>query len=123
MTTKPKPARKAARNVAVKQRQNSDKRRISDRQAKALREHAFKPGQSGNPAGRPKGRTIKEALVNALRADGITGQSNADEVATALLKYAKTGHVEILDRILALTEDVKPADLPGATHLLISLDK
>lgn len=39
--------------------------------AEVLREHAFKPGQIGNPAGRPKGARNKlgEAFVEALQED------------------------------------------------------
>ena len=48
-----------ADNTAPKQRED------------VLREHAFKPGQSGNPAGRPKGARSKlgEDFLNALRDD------------------------------------------------------
>jgi hypothetical protein len=38
---------------------NADAAAAKERQLAPLREHAFKPGQSGNPAGRPKGSRNK----------------------------------------------------------------
>lgn len=40
------------------------------RKTEHLREHAFKPGQSGNPAGRPKGARVR--LGEAFLADLLT---------------------------------------------------
>ena len=38
----------------------SEKQHDISKGPKQLKEHAFKPGVSGNPAGRPKGKTLKE---------------------------------------------------------------
>jgi len=57
MTSKPDrdSKQRGADDTASKQRQLSSR----ERQIAPLREHAFKPGQSGNPAGRPKGSRNK----------------------------------------------------------------
>lgn len=64
-------------------------------------ETQFKPGQSGNPKGVPKGtKWMKTRLREMLEADG---GSLRDEILVALLKAAKSGKTdairEILDRI------------------------
>lgn len=86
-----------------------------------------KPFVKGDPRinreGRPKGRTVKEALIAALAAEGVTGASNADEIADALIEMVvKRRDLGALDRIIALTEEVK-VDEPNTTKLLIALDK
>lgn len=75
-----------------------------------------------NLSGRPRGKTIKEALVLELASEGITGASEADEIARALIKKIKAGDVSILDRVLMLTEDVKPGE-GNTAHVLITLDR
>jgi HPt (histidine-containing phosphotransfer) domain-containing protein len=56
----------------------------------------WKPGQSGNPGGRPKGRLIDEALEELLL-------SNDSELALAiakkLLARAKTGEVKAIQLV------------------------
>lgn len=64
-------------------------------------EHRFKPGQSGNPKGRPKGTSITARLRKVVEED------DAGKVADALVKSAidaaKTGDFrfwkEIVDRL------------------------
>lgn len=63
------------------------------------KEYQFKPGQSGNPAGLPKGtRWMKTRLRELLEQGGL-----GDKVLDALINKAKDGDVqairEILDRI------------------------
>ena len=62
----------------------------------------FKPGQSGNPNGRPKSKPFKDALEKALKAAGDDGDMLAN-VATALVGKAMAGDVpaikELADRL------------------------
>ncbi len=62
----------------------------------------FKPGQSGNPGGRPKTRPYKDALLRLLKAAGDDTEK-LDKLALALYSKALEGDVpaqrEIADRI------------------------
>lgn len=65
------------------------------------REHRFKPGQSGNPTGRPKGSVSLSRLIREeLEANGAEA---AREVIRAAIDKAKAGSVQhlkvFLDRI------------------------
>src|SRR5262249_43212760 len=70
----------------------------------------FQPGRSGNPAGRPKGKTLSEALRVALEeiGDKNLGQTNAELIATAILKKARRGEVRAFEAIRDTVEG-KPA--------------
>jgi hypothetical protein len=66
---------------------------------------AFKPGQSGNPAGRPKSITLSEALRLELAKaspEGDGEQTYAEAIAAILCQTAATGNIlaakEIADR-------------------------
>jgi hypothetical protein len=99
---KVKPAKKAAatkKAPADKQRKNSGKKLFAKGNP-----YAFKPGQSGNPAGRPKSRTLSEAYRELLRQplrDDPT-RTVADVVAAAMVQNAFAGDVaaakELADR-------------------------
>ena len=62
----------------------------------------FKPGQSGNPNGRPKSKPFKEAIQRAL-AEAGDDKTALQAVATALVGKAMLGDVpaikEIADRL------------------------
>lgn len=78
-----------------------------------LRQHRFKPGQSGNPSGRPRKHPITEPLIelcqgplpdDVARAGGLEPGSNwAMLLAKNLLRKAAKGDMqalrEILDRV------------------------
>lgn len=62
----------------------------------------FQPGQSGNPAGRPKSRPFKEAIDRALKSVGDDSDA-LEAIATALLVKARAGDIaaikELADRL------------------------
>jgi hypothetical protein len=55
----------------------------------------FKPGQSGNPSGRPKSRPFKEAIDAAIKkaGGGDDGKDFLEVIARALLEKAASGDV------------------------------
>jgi len=65
-----------------------------------LKRYQWKPGQSGNPGGRPKGRSIIEEVKMML---GKKDGQLAEALASVLLQQALRGHFrffkELLDRI------------------------
>lgn len=58
----------------------------------------FQPGQSGNPAGRPKTKPFKDALKKAIDLAGDDGVA-LKLVATALLVKAQDGDVQAIKEI------------------------
>lgn len=55
---------------------------LTKKQTDALTEHAFKPGQSGNPAGKPKGsRSFKTVIAEVLELTAQSKDLDADEAA------------------------------------------
>ena len=76
---------------------------------KAAEPYRFKPGQSGNPGGRPKRKRITEALMDALETLVKAGDKTAAEaVAVAMIRKAIKGDVKAATFIADRTEG-KPA--------------
>ena len=89
----------------------------------------FKPGQSGNPNGRPKGSRHRVTLLAEQMVDGA-----AEEIVAKLIEYAKSGDPTalkiLMDRILPPRKDRptpfslpllgKPSDLPAALAVITS---
>lgn len=107
----PKQANKAT--AAERQRQNNGKFGKGN-------PHRFKPGISGNPAGRPKFRTLSESLRAFLEQpiDKRKGSPTlAEEIAEAILKKARKGDVKAFIAIADRVEG-KPAQKVELTEKL-----
>jgi uncharacterized protein DUF5681 len=89
---------------AVKQRRNSAKQPTGKPFEKG-NPHVFKPGVSGNPAGRPKSRALSEELRARLREQypGKDDATYATMVARKLIDLAVAGEIpaikEVFDRV------------------------
>jgi hypothetical protein len=66
-----------------------------------IKQHEYKPGQSGNPAGRPKMPDLSEAIAKILNEEK-DGKTALDAILAALRAKAAKGDVraaqELLDR-------------------------
>jgi hypothetical protein len=75
----------------------------------------FKPGQSGNPGGLPKGTPkVSIALMKLLAGDAgneFAPRSRAEKIAWALYKKAEGGDVAAIREISDRTEGKSPATL------------
>lgn len=84
---------------------------MAEESGRKQRGRPFKPGESGNPAGRPKGSGLAGELRRAIATD-------APDILAALIEQAKAGDVQaarvLLDRILpTLKAESLPVHLPG----------
>ena len=84
-------------------------------QEKSRKPQLFKPGQSGNPSGKPKG-TI--SLVSAIKKRLRDNPEEVNEIITGFLKNAKAGDVQamkvLLDRVdgpIVQKAEIKTRDL------------
>lgn len=95
--------------AADKQRQNSGDRDAGGKFAPG-NSHAFRPGESGNPAGRPKSITLSEALRRELAKDAPAeegkpaGETYAERIAAMLCAEAAKGNVRAATEIADRTE-------------------
>ena len=64
----------------------------------------FKPGQSGNPGGRPKGTSVSAILNRKLAEEADDGRTNAEKVATVILSLALEGDPRFVEMLLQRTE-------------------
>lgn len=61
----------------------------------------WKPGQSGNPAGRPKGSiSLMAAIIRVLKqTDPETGKKRLDDLALTVVENAKAGNAQAIRQI------------------------
>ena len=72
------------------------------RQLAALEPHKFKPGQSGNPSGRPK-NVLSKALrkkLEELESDLPDARQKADVIVDKLYELAAAGNLEAIKIVL-----------------------
>ncbi len=83
-------------------------RRNTEKQLANLK--PFKPGQSGNPAGRPKKALLSDALRRqlAIAAPGMPERTQAEAIASALIAEAILGNVAAIREVGDRSEG-KPA--------------
>ncbi len=83
-------------------------RRNTEKQLANLK--PFKPGQSGNPNGRPKKALLSDALRRqlAIALPGMSERTQAEAIAAALISEAILGNVQAIREVGDRTEG-KPA--------------
>jgi len=112
--------RKERRSRAARTRQLSEEGR--EQYERDLRPHCFKPGQSGNPAGRPKGAKGKNRIPELLKS--VLGAKKAAEIDG--LSIDEVDYIENLVLALGVKElnklgssDASPAYLTTLTRAAI----
>jgi hypothetical protein len=95
--------------VAKKGRAIVDKRRKNnDKSPGGVTGKGFRPGRSGNPAGRPKGQSITALLRAELDKD-----DNAQALAEMIVRKALSGDIHFCKLILDRTEGKVPDRIAG----------
>ncbi|HEX5733358.1 MAG TPA: DUF5681 domain-containing protein [Blastocatellia bacterium] len=82
--------------------------RIEARKRSLANLRPFKKGESGNPQGRPKHKTLGDALRSQLREVDADGRTRAERVAATLISEAIAGSVRAMELIFARTEGRLP---------------
>lgn len=88
----------------------------------------FKPGQSGNPSGRPKGVSLTTAIIKVLKEsdpDDTTGKrKRLDTLALAIIQQAaagnKTAIQQIWERLDGIVQPANTTDDRGDIDTLIA---
>lgn len=71
----------------------------------------FKPGQSGNPKGRPKGQGITDRILRRLNEDD---GKLAEDIAEVIIKKAKAGDFNFCKTVLERIDGKIPDRIAGA---------
>lgn len=84
----------------------------------------FRKGQSGNPAGRPKGApTLVPSIKRLLEQPGEDGRTGKDRLARALLERAYAGEIEAIKVVLDRVDGklTTPVDVDHAGGLTVQV--
>ena len=85
-----------------------------------LKEYQFKPGQSGNPNGRPRTKTVLTELERMM-AEGLSGMDLREAMAKVAYKHALKGDNkfwnDVLNRLYGKVPDNVTAD--GKVEIVI----
>jgi cell division GTPase FtsZ len=71
---------------------------------RGIQPYQWKPGQTGNPKGRPRRKRITDALSEFLDAVDANGVSAAQKIAIAMIMQAMKGDIQHAKEILNRTE-------------------
>ena len=85
------------------------------------RETRFKPGQSGNPGGRPKGTSLTKLISGVLEKEEFQGVSLkggkvADELALVIVKKAIEGDFRFVELVMNRIDGKVPNQIAIDTH-------
>jgi Family of unknown function (DUF5681) len=74
----------------------------------------YQTGQSGNPAGRPRGSygSIKNCMKKAFLAEGKNGQTVLEEIIGGLIEAARGGDRNAAAQLLVIAIKLEPDDQP-----------
>ena len=90
--------------------------------AEHLKDHRFQKGRSGNPGGRPKGRSITAALRRLAETDH-NGKPIAEVLAEVMMKQALSGHYnfarEIVERLDGKVPDKAEVETKGEQRVYV----
>jgi hypothetical protein len=74
----------------------------------------FRPGQSGNPSGRPRGESITAALRRLLLAENPDGSTDAEALARKAIAEAKGGNFQFFKEVIDRSDGKVPDRIAGA---------
>lgn len=106
---------------AEKQSDNSLSLNGKRGRAAHLTEHQFQPGESGNPGGRPKGKSIS-AEFRKLMDRGLNGKDLAEAMAKRAYEMALKGNFQFFNMIMERTEGKVPDQMQGDFKHHITVD-
>jgi hypothetical protein len=94
------------------------------------KEHRFKPGQSGNPKGRPKGSKNHATMAKAALGRKVVATVNGSRRSMTVVEIAyrrladkaMAGDQKALNYLLTLADHVDPAEIGAASNITTEQD-
>jgi hypothetical protein len=86
------------------------RRSLSEKQQQVLQTHAFQPGESGNPSGRPR-KLMTEAYRRALErtiAGDPNGRTYADVIAEKMIALGLKGDIRAVAEVSTRADGLPP---------------